>query len=340
MKKTVGVALASFNGIRYIRQQLESICSQSLAPDLICVSDDGSNDGTKEFLLKFSEHSKVPMVLIFNDRRLGVIENFMQAFSRCDTDYIAYCDQDDVWLPERIASCMSVVDDRNAALVFHRSEIVDSDLHPLGRFEPFNVGKGIYRFPHFPDGLWGFGHQMIFSKQVFSMMKRIKECKAEELAPVASCFDISLLVAAGMVGDIYFIDRALLRFRRHADSVSTAGKSQSSQTSLARTDLRKERVATTARIIETLLREIGRGSLQLDGLASDTQTYAEHMRVMLTRYTIRLILYQSGSFFKRLQAFHYLIASNSFGSVKSNKLSLNQLLIDGSRTFFGGRKAS
>src|SRR5438034_11669775 len=104
MNKTIGVAIATFNGVRYIEEQLNSICSQTVKPNLISISDDGSTDGTVAALEVFRRRSKIPVVLNTNTKRVGVVENFMRAFNQCDTDYISYSDQDDVWHPNKVAS--------------------------------------------------------------------------------------------------------------------------------------------------------------------------------------------------------------------------------------------
>src|SRR5882724_5630099 len=109
MIPTISVAIATYNGAKYIDEQLQSIAAQTSPPDCICICDDRSTDTTLECVERFKQRATIPVLIQSNARQLGVIENFLSAFRRCETDYIAYCDQDDVWRPDKIAICREVL---------------------------------------------------------------------------------------------------------------------------------------------------------------------------------------------------------------------------------------
>lgn len=328
MTVTVGVAIASYNGIRYLAEQLESILHQKVRPDVISVSDDGSQDGTYEYLQAFRRRSSIRVVVNVNSRRLGVIENFMAAFRQCDTDYIAYCDQDDVWHEDKIAVCREVLSRGGTSLVFHRSAIVDHDLKSLGRTAPHNLRPGLYGFPHFPDYLWGFGHQMIFSREVLSVMTKIKESSAAPLAHLGTCFDRSLLVAAGMVGDIYLVDRELMKFRRHDTSVSKAGKIGGDANGGKSADPRRSRVEESLTLIDSILSGISCGTFRPSPDAALTDAYVGHLDALQKRYRRRKAVYESPSRLQRAGALMDLLRSDTYGSMRRNRLPARQLLWD------------
>lgn len=100
MEKTISVALATYNGSRYLRQQLDSLYAQIRRPDEVVVSDDGSTDGTLDILEEY--HKNYNLHYSINPGPHGVNNNFYRAISLCTMDYIAICDQDDIWLPEKI----------------------------------------------------------------------------------------------------------------------------------------------------------------------------------------------------------------------------------------------
>jgi glycosyltransferase involved in cell wall biosynthesis len=334
-KPTIGVAIASFNGIKFIQEQLESICQQDMLPHIISISDDSSTDGTVAFLEGFARRSKVPVVLTVNPIRLGVINNFMEAFRHCNTDYIAYCDQDDVWNHNKISTCMEILIRERPALIFHRSTTVDGSLRPLGGFNPTNIRGGMYRFPYFPDNLWGFGHQMIFSREVLHVMTQIKEAKASSVASIADCFDFSLLVAAGMVGDVYFVDRELMKFRRHARALSPAGKLNSQLKPEGHIENRKRRVTELSTIFEDIILEHSgsRFSPQQDPLLM--HKYIKHLDKLRRRYAQLRIIYESRYPIKRFVALMRNLFSRSYGSIKTNKLTRKQLMLDSWRSIRG-----
>ena len=108
----ISIALATFNGARFLSEQLDSIAAQTRPPDEIVAVDDGSSDATLTIL----ESSPLPIHLHRNQHQLGVAKNFERAISLCTGDVIVLCDQDDVWRPEKLAVIESEIAD--ADLVF------------------------------------------------------------------------------------------------------------------------------------------------------------------------------------------------------------------------------
>ena len=103
---TVSVALCTYNGARFVAEQLRSILAQSSPADQIVISDDGSTDGTLEVVRAelAAAGSALPEVIILeNPAPLGVTRNFEQAILACTGDLIVLCDQDDTWVPDRLA---------------------------------------------------------------------------------------------------------------------------------------------------------------------------------------------------------------------------------------------
>lgn len=102
--QSISVALCTYNGQKYIAEQLDSILQQYLIPDEIIVCDDNSSDNTLNILqtyqLKFPDLVKIYK----NDKRLGVIKNFEKAINLCTKEIIFLSDQDDIWLPKKISS--------------------------------------------------------------------------------------------------------------------------------------------------------------------------------------------------------------------------------------------
>lgn len=94
---TVSVAMCTYNGERFLAEQLQSIQQQTRLPDQVVVCDDGSTDATRAMLEQFARSASFPVILRFNSKNLGVTRNFSQAISLCQGDFIALCDQDDRW---------------------------------------------------------------------------------------------------------------------------------------------------------------------------------------------------------------------------------------------------
>jgi hypothetical protein len=125
------VVVATYNGAEHITEQLASIAGQSLAPLEIIVSDDGSTDGTVERVREFEALSPVPVVLLENRHQLGYPENFLRAAMRARGELIAFSDQDDVWLPEKLSCGAAAFADPSVMLWVHEARVVDEQLRPL-----------------------------------------------------------------------------------------------------------------------------------------------------------------------------------------------------------------
>lgn len=93
----ISIALASYNGSRFLREQLESFCRQTRVPDELVVCDDASTDDTLDILERFQATAPFPVRIFQNDVNLGLVRNFERALSICDADLIFLSDQDDVW---------------------------------------------------------------------------------------------------------------------------------------------------------------------------------------------------------------------------------------------------
>jgi glycosyltransferase involved in cell wall biosynthesis len=133
---TVGVAIITYNGLKYLTEQLDSILAQTRPVSHIVVSDDRSTDGTWEFLQAWSEGVKerVRVTLIRNETQLGLIANAEQAFSRVEADIVFTADQDDVWHTDKVALLAAVFEQRPEVMLVHSDAVlVDAQGRDMGK---------------------------------------------------------------------------------------------------------------------------------------------------------------------------------------------------------------
>lgn len=221
----ISVAIAAYNGERYLGEQLASIAGQTELPDEIVLSDDGSTDDTPALVTRFAAGTSIPVRLIRQPRNLGILDNFYAAFSACRGDLLLYCDQDDVWRPEKLARQRRALE-AGAALVLHPSTIVDADLHETGRVEPRNPATGTLADPWDAEAVHGFGHQMAFRRDVFELMEKLRPL-VERLSStgLSDNLDRYIPFCASLVGPIAIIPDPLILFRRHEAATTPAGLS-------------------------------------------------------------------------------------------------------------------
>lgn len=106
--KSISVAMCTYNGEKFLREQLESIAAQTRIPAELVICDDRSTDSTADIIRKFAESAPFPVRFHINPVNLGgstkgITKNFEQASGLCTGDLVAFCDQDDVWLPQKLA---------------------------------------------------------------------------------------------------------------------------------------------------------------------------------------------------------------------------------------------
>jgi glycosyltransferase involved in cell wall biosynthesis len=125
----LSVALCTYNGGKYIFEQLDSIAKQSLAVDEVVICDDVSTDNTIKLIQDYTITAPYNIQLFRNEINLGSTRNFEKALSLCNGDIIFLCDQDDVWLPHKVETIKNYIDNNpDKSVVFTNAFIVNEQL--------------------------------------------------------------------------------------------------------------------------------------------------------------------------------------------------------------------
>ncbi len=124
---TVSIVLATFNGERYLGEQLESLRHQTQLPDELVVVDDASTDGTAAIIRDFARTAPFPINFIALSEHLGTCPTFEEGFRAAQGEVLVICDQDDRWQPEKIAVMAKRMADRpDALLAFSDAVLIDA----------------------------------------------------------------------------------------------------------------------------------------------------------------------------------------------------------------------
>ena len=215
MKPNISVVIATYNGQRFLRQQLDSLYSQTLVPDEVIVCDDCSDDNTVSILDQYRESNG--LVYFVNNPRLGVNENFYKALSLCSGEYIAICDQDDIWMPNKIEKSYSKlveIENGQPSLVSSHSNDIDAVGNTMATFhtEPDKHGYAVT----FLTPLSSQGCSMMINRQLLSIVLAHKN-DSPELSSIM--YDGFILFTSAIFGNRYDIGEALMYYRHHADNV-------------------------------------------------------------------------------------------------------------------------
>lgn len=212
--------MGTYNGATYLPEQLESLLNQDLAPLELVVGDDGSTDDTLAILREFSVRAPFQVRVTSNPKRLGYGENFIQAASRCTGDWIAFCDQDDVWLSPKLARCAEAIASGPAdlGLIVHGAIVGDRNLAEITRTTW--PKPGLYDRLSLPPEWLVQGFRQIIRRSLLNKIplsnRNIPWIGEPEAHDAWAC-----LIAA-TTGSVAVIDECLTIYRRHETNTTEA----------------------------------------------------------------------------------------------------------------------
>lgn len=129
----VSIAMATYNGEWYLREQLQSFLRQTRQPDELIITDDCSTDETETIVRDFAQAAPFKVEFYRNEKNLGFCGNFNAAMTRATGDLVFLSDQDDVWFPEKIEHMVGVAEKNSEALVvMNDAALTDGELNELG----------------------------------------------------------------------------------------------------------------------------------------------------------------------------------------------------------------
>ena len=207
----ISVCVATYNGEKFIREQIDSILCQLSSDDEIIVSDDGSTDGT------------IVIINCIGDKRIRIIEgprkhspilNFENALKEAKGDYIFLADQDDVWKTNKVEVCMKWLQKYDC--VVSDAEVTDSNLNPLypSLYAIMQVRQG-----HIYNTVWKNGYTgccMAFRRNILEVSLPFPKD--------IPMHDIWIGNVAAYKYNVKFIPDKLILFRRHKETISCNGK--------------------------------------------------------------------------------------------------------------------
>ncbi|MDD2567937.1 MAG: glycosyltransferase, partial [Thiovulaceae bacterium] len=127
MSPRISIVLATYNGARYLSEQLNSLLQQTVVPHEIIIGDDNSQDGTLEIAQKYA--TKLPLKIYKNEVNLGFTKNFESALQKATGDFILPCDQDDIWESTKLETLLAAIGENS--LVYADSLLVDENGNSL-----------------------------------------------------------------------------------------------------------------------------------------------------------------------------------------------------------------
>lgn len=211
----VSIALTSYNGEKFIHEQIKSLLKQSYPSLEIVICDDCSTDRTVELV---EEHKNRKIQLYRNEKNLGYIKNFEKACSLCTGEYIALCDQDDIWELDKIERLLDVLVTRPSATgVFTNAKLIDAGSNEL----PSSLWESIRFTPSETSIEKPIESELFYSKNVVTgctMLFRRDLVQAAIPFPTSIPHDHWLAFVAASNGELIACNEKLIQYRLHANN--------------------------------------------------------------------------------------------------------------------------
>ena len=212
---SVSVVMATYNGSRFLREQLASLAAQSVLPFELIVADDGSTDGTPELVADFATTAPFRVVLVRNAERLGYGENFLRATKLTSGDLVAFCDQDDVWRADKLAVAERTLADTGAGMFVHAAYLVDENRRRLGTFTQ-RIGRPMCHEPlSLPPWSVFYGLSMVFRRELLALVDASRRGRHTFDRDRTLSHDLWLYFLATSLGRVAATPIPLVDYRQH-----------------------------------------------------------------------------------------------------------------------------
>lgn len=225
----VMICLATYNGGKYIEEQLQSLLKQTYSNWTAIISDDGSSDDTLSILNLYCNRHPEHFSIIENERpHVGAKANFSLLLNKAPDTYIMFCDQDDIWNPDKIQMTLDEMhrqeDDGGLtvpALVFTDLQPVDASLKPLC--------ESYMRFQNLDPSRVQFNHLLVqnvvtgCTVMINNELRQLFRCWAEDDRIIMHDWWLALIAA--QFGKVCYLPRASVKYRQHGGNAIGASKS-------------------------------------------------------------------------------------------------------------------
>lgn len=221
-RETVDILLATYNGEAFLDQQLASIFNQTYPHWRLIVRDDGSTDATLDIIRSYQERYPGKITLLADeDGNLGPTQNFSRMLENSAAHYVAFCDQDDVWLPEKLATTldkMRLLELQHGAtaplLVYTDLRVVDEGLHVI--YDSF------WKYQRLDPKTGNSLNRLLVQNVVTGCTAMFNKPLKEIALPIpaeARVHDWWIALVASAFGCTGYVEHPTVLYRKHGDNV-------------------------------------------------------------------------------------------------------------------------
>ncbi|QBR72484.1 hypothetical protein CU048_15655 [Beijerinckiaceae bacterium] len=322
--------MATFNGEKHVAAQLESLAAQTLPPVELIVSDDGSTDGTLSIVEAFAQRAPFPVRIRRNPQRLGYGENFLTATALATGRYIAFCDQDDIWYPQKLERCTAALKAEKALLCAHPADLIDEDSNNIGFFSQKIRNTKVWQPLTLPP--WGgfFGFTEVFERSLLSLIDPASRGLDNHKKEGLLAHDRWVYFLASSFGKTVALAEPLASYRQHGANLFGAKKSTrlsmfKRKIALSRDDLliHQGMASERARILS-----LAAARLPDAALARQAELSSRRWEGLAKVYELRAALHGSPPVTKQISIFVKLLKRDAYKPFESGGLGFHALVKD------------
>lgn len=215
MDKNVDILLATYNGQKYLREQLDSILNQEYQNFNLIISDDCSTDSTRDILREYEKKDERVRV-VYQEKNIGSNANFEFLLTQIESKFYMFSDQDDIWNKDKVKLSIEAIERNNADLVYTDLEVVDENLRILNH--SFNKKmKLIKKQRKYKDYRLEYLYNCVTG---CTMICRSSKLKA--ILPFPNdkniLHDYWIALITSLNGKIYYLDIPTIKYRQHTDN--------------------------------------------------------------------------------------------------------------------------
>lgn len=307
MSTRISVAMATYNGANFLYEQLKSLSIQHLLPYELVVTDDGSSDSTLVLLRTFAETAPFPVRIHENEHNLGFSDNFLKAAKLCRGDWVAFCDQDDVWLPNKLADAARAIERyADVTLILQNASLCNADLTQRGRLFPDRIKAGRYG-SGYQYGFWVWlGFLQTIKANLF--LELLSSQRPPNYFPGhgLQSHDKWTCMVANAIGGIVVLDGPAALYRRHDAAITGQYLQQTASERITKAmSVGSRHYAFLAMVAESTARYLEQMAAKCQRMVWQTKLYrsAVGFRRISKIQTSRAGLYSASSFFGRVRFF-------------------------------------
>lgn len=298
----ISVVICTYNGEKYLEEQLRSVMNQSYKDLEIIINDDCSTDNTLE-LAKTIQKEDGRIKLFQNKSNLGFNKNFEKSLSYVSGELVALCDQDDIWKVDKLEKQCNLLLENNSSMIYSNSQLIDSDGNDLNK----NLFTQLHVNPISGDTQLGFlfdnciaGHTILFKKILLQQIYPL---------PRTIFFDRWIGFVASYNGSLSVIKEPLVYYRQHSNNVTDVLREKKKKKTLKkRIEKRKNAFAIKTEQFENFLTFFDRNNITNENTKIIQSIYNEFKNYEYYFFNFKLFII-------------YLKNKDKIFQIKDNKLA-------------------